>query len=99
MMGRWEGRGGPREARKRESQEAGEREREKKETERERREEKTEATTVGKPESGKKWEVVNRTPTGFQSPPATAPISPPALRLQPGWAPTAGIFGGLEEGY
>lgn len=29
MMGRWEGRGGPREARKRESQEAGEREREK----------------------------------------------------------------------
>lgn len=50
-MGRWEGRGGPREASKAERVARGWRERER--TERERREEKTEATTVGKT---RKWQ-------------------------------------------
>lgn len=53
-MGRWGGRGGPREARKAERVARGWREREReRRTERERREEKTEATIVGKT---RKWQ-------------------------------------------
>lgn len=73
-MGRWEGRGGPREARKAERVARGWRERER--TERERKEEKTEATTVGKT---RKWQEMGRCELGTgwlpQQPPGQLPLA------------------------
>lgn len=69
MMGRWEGRGGPREARKAERVARGWREREKGQRGRGGKGEEKQQQ-LEKPESGKKWGVVNRALT-------VSPTAPP----------------------
>lgn len=101
MMGRWGGRGGPREARKAERVARGWRERET-ETERGGRR-KQRQQQLEKSESGKKWEVVNRALTGSpKQPPSYGSHFPPQRGLHPlpshSWlGNTAGTFSGEES--